>query len=321
MKREPLPAVILAAGKGSRLGKLTQSRSKAMLPVLEKPVIQRVMNPLIANGVRDFVIVIQPGDQEIQDYFQHQTDLEIRIHFTTQDPPEGMAKALASAAPFIQGDFLLSACDNIVSGDQIGKLLDCWLAHPNLAGLLSILTVEEGQLIRSGVVEMQGPWVRRIIEKPSLDRAPSNLASLPLYIFSNDILGYLPSLQPSSRGEYELQDAIQRLVDNHDQVMGLPLNHRLTLTRPDDLLAINRHFLAEDPELMATNIETFTGLEVTSPVMIEPGVEMGAGCRIGPYVYLEKGAKIGSQAHISNAVVLREASIEPSAVICDRVIG
>lgn len=320
MKREPLPAVILAAGKGSRLGELTRGRSKAMLPVLGKPIVHRVMDPMIANGIADFVIVVQPGDQDIREYFQNQVNLKLRVKFATQNRPEGMARALACAAPFIQGDFLLSACDNIVSSDHIGRLLDWWEAHPDLTGLLALLTVPEERLSQSGVVEMQGPWVRRIIEKPSLDQAPSNLASLPLYIFSNEIVEYLPSLEPSPRGEYELQDAIQKLVDN-GQVMGLTIDRRLTLSRPEDLLAINKHFLAENPKLVQTNIEFTSELKISPPVMIEPKVEIGTGCKIGPYVYLEKSAKIGPRARISNAVVLRRALIEPSAVICDRVIG
>ncbi len=197
-----MKAVILAAGRGTRLQSLTLERSKAMMPIAGKPITARVMDILASCGIRDFVIVAHPDDRELLAYFDG------RAQFVFQAKRKGMADALSKAAALLEGDFILSACDNLVEAADAQRLVERFRAEKPSA-LLTLMKVKTEKISASGVVEMDGDRIRRIVEKPRPEEAPSDMASLPLYCFSPEILAFLPKVQPSKRGEYELQDAIQ----------------------------------------------------------------------------------------------------------------
>jgi glucose-1-phosphate thymidylyltransferase len=161
-----MQGVILAAGQGKRLQPLTLTRSKAMAPIAGQPIVARVMELLTHNGVRDFVLVVSPDDREIERYFRREADLEAEVRFVYQAERKGMAHALLQAAPLITGDFVLSACDNLVTEADAARLFAFWQTTPAPTAALTLMptTVER---IRSGAtVGMDGPWITRIIEKP-----------------------------------------------------------------------------------------------------------------------------------------------------------
>jgi NDP-sugar pyrophosphorylase family protein len=182
--------------------------------------------------------------------------------------------------------------------------------------------VEPERLGSVGIVEMDGPWVTRIVEKPRPEDAPSSISSLPLYCFSRRILDYLPEVPLSPRGEYELQDAIQMIIERDGYVRGVIVHRRLTLTSPGDLLAINRHYLVtgnDRPQLAPYTVGPNT--QLITPLRIESGTVIGANCTIGPNVYIERDCQIGDHVTIRNAVVLRESTISDRAKIEDQVIS
>jgi NDP-sugar pyrophosphorylase family protein len=315
-------AIILAAGKGSRLHPITLERSKAMLPILGKPMVERVMEDLVANGVSDFILVVSPDDRHITRYFRRESTLTAEIRFVYQPERRGMANALQCAVPLINGPFLLSACDNLISAEHIQRMLTAWEGQPAPEGLLSLMPVEPDRLGSVGIVVMDGPWVRRIIEKPNPAEAPSNLSSLPLYLFSQRLLDYLPEVPLSPRGEYELQDAIQLLIDRTGRVGGVMADKRLTLTSSADLLAINHHYLtngADQTQLSPRRVGPNTRL--ITPLFIESGTVIGADCQIGPNVYIERDCQIGDRVRLQNAVVLREAVLPPGVSIDQQVVS
>lgn len=237
-----MQAVILAAGRGTRLKSLTRDRSKAMLPVGGKPITERVLEQLAARDVDEFILVYNPRDAEFERHFSQMPGGGRGIRLVHQTEPLGTAHALSCAAPFIAGDFILSACDNLTSRAHIENMLSTWKSDPQLNGLLSIMPVEQERRSQVGFVVMEGPWIKRIIEKPPPLEAPSDVSSLPLYIFSPRILDHLPYVQLSERGEYEIPDAIQMLIDHDGNVKGIEVDHRLTLTNPQDLIEINQRF-------------------------------------------------------------------------------
>jgi glucose-1-phosphate thymidylyltransferase len=214
-----------------------------MLPILGKPIVERVMEHLLANGIEDFILVVGLDDQHIHRYFRRESQLEADVRFVYQARRLGMANALQCAAPLLNGDFMLSACDNLTSSAHIGQMLAFWQAEHRPNAVLTLMAAPPESARNTGIVALDGPWVQRIVEKPGPEQAPSNIASLPLYCFSSKILDYLPEVQLSPRGEYELQDAIQMLIERDGQVLGLTVDNRLTLTSPADLLGINRHYL------------------------------------------------------------------------------
>jgi NDP-sugar pyrophosphorylase family protein len=317
-----MQGVILAAGKGSRLQHITLTRSKAMLPILGRPIVERVMLDLAANGVEDFVLVVSPDDRDITHYFRAESGLEAEVRFVYQPQRLGMANALACAAPLINGDFILSACDNLVSAEHVGRMIDAWQWPDKPDAVLTLMPAEAERLGQTGIVVMDGSWIRRIVEKPEPGEAPSDISSLPLYCFSPRILDLLPEVRPSSRGEYELQDAIQMLIDRSGRVGGVMCKRRLTLTNAADLLALNRHYLTQGvdrPQLAPQTVGPNTRL--VTPLRIEKGTVIGGGCAIGPNVYIERDCRIGEGVTMRDAVVLRKAIVPDGTTVADQVVS
>jgi NDP-sugar pyrophosphorylase family protein len=317
-----LQGIILAAGKGSRLHPITTTRSKAMLPILGRPIVERVMEMLYRNGVQEFVLVVSENDSGVARYFSSESELKADIRIVCQSERLGMANALQQAAPLIHGDFVLSACDNLVSEDHVADLLAAHRREAGIQGTLSVMRIDESLLGRTGIVDVKNGRVTRILEKPKPQDAPTNIASLPLYVFSPAILDLLPDVSLSARGEYELQDAIQMLIDRHGEVQYVFTTGRLTLTGPGDLLAINRHYLLnghDRPQLAPYTVGKNTHL--ITPLRIEEGAVIGEGCVIGPRVYIERNCHIGSNAIIKDAVILRDAQVSDGAMVVGEVIS
>jgi NDP-sugar pyrophosphorylase family protein len=317
-----MQGVILAAGKGSRLHPITLRRSKAMVPVLGKPLVERVMEDLYANGIKDFVLVVSPGDRDIVRYFRRESPLDADVRFVYQVERLGMANAIMQAVPLIEEDFCLSACDNLTSVNDVGRMIAAWRAEPAPNAILSLMPVPRDRISSTGIVELDGEWITRIVEKPTPEEAPSNVSSLPLYCFRRAFLDYLPLVKPSPRGEYELQDAIQMLIQDKGLVRGVFVEQRLTVTGPADLLNINRLYLTQGndkPQLEAQTVGPNTHL--ITPLHIESGVVIGPDCTIGPNVYIERDCTIGTGAHIRDALILRDADVPAGADIVDQVVS
>jgi bifunctional UDP-N-acetylglucosamine pyrophosphorylase/glucosamine-1-phosphate N-acetyltransferase len=316
-----MQAVILAAGKGSRLHPLTLKRSKAMIPILGKPMVERVLETLVDNGARDVIMVVSREDEEIRRHFQEESCIEADIRFVEQEQRLGMANALNLAASLIQEPFVMSACDNLTPPQHVADLI---ATHRQAGALatLSLMEIDRSLAGRTGVVEWRDGLVWRIVEKPKPEEAPSNISSLPLYVFEPQILAYLPEVQLSPRGEYELQDAIQMLIARHGRVTGAFTTHRLQLTNAADLLALNRHYLetgGDAPQMAPQEVGRDTHL--VTPLRIEEGVTIGSGCMIGPRVYIERNCRIGAQVVLRDAVVLRDTVIEDGRTIVGEVVA
>lgn len=312
--------VILAAGKGTRLHPLTATRTKAMAPVAGKPIIVRVLETLIQNGIHDFVLLISPDDQEIIPYFQENFAPPITVQFVVQPERLGMANALRLAAPYLYGPFIMSACDNLVPPSHVADLLNTHeSAQANAT--LSLMEIDIAKASSTGIIEWRAGLIQRIVEKPKPEAAPSNISSLPLYVFSPKILVYLPEVKLSARGEYELQDAIQLLIDRAGQVTGVLTPSRVQLTNMADLLALNQYYLEIDQtaaQILSQNIHADT--QLLPPVRIDADVAIGPGCVIGPNVYIEQGCQIGANVHLANALILRQTVIASGQQLTNQVV-
>jgi bifunctional UDP-N-acetylglucosamine pyrophosphorylase/glucosamine-1-phosphate N-acetyltransferase len=317
-----MQAIILAAGWGKRLQPITLTRSKAMAPILGKPIVERVMENLAVNGVEEFVVVASPEDIEITPYFEHESDLKGRVQLVYQEKRLGTAHALQCAAHLIRGDFVLSACDNLVARDQVARLLDIAQSSRRPNAVLTLMPVEPEQVSRGAVVDMEGPWVTRIVEKPKPEEALSNIYSLPLYCFSPAILEYLSDVRPSPRGEFEVQDAIQMLIEREGRVSGVIIPDRLTLTKPEDLLTINRYYLEHiSPPIYFAPGTLGLNTHLIPPLHVDNGTVIGRNCHIGPYVYVERGCRVGDGVTIQNAVMLRDSVVPDGAVVEEQVFS
>ncbi|MCE7983767.1 MAG: NDP-sugar synthase [Caldilinea sp. CFX5] len=354
-----MQGVILAAGKGKRLQPVTPARTKAMAPVAGKPIVARVLDLLVQTGVQELILLVSPDDGDIVPYFEQHTPPGVKITFVVQHERLGMAHALGLVAPHLHGDFIMSACDNLVPPEHLAAMVAThYRVQANAT--LSLMEIDIAESASTGIVEWQDSnnpplptpplqregtgerttvpppswgrlgggdsvltnttqrFIRRIVEKPQPAEAPSNVSSLPLYVFSPKILDLLSEVKPSKRGEYELQDAIQLLIDRYGGVTGVLTPVRWQLTNVADLLELNRHYLTMEAAMDHYPVDQ--RIQIIPPVRIDANCVLEAGCTVGPYVYLERGCRVRANARIENAILLRNAVVDAGAVITDAVV-
>jgi len=310
-------AVVLAAGHGRRLHPLTDDRSKATLPVAGRPMVERVMEMLARGGADRFIVVVHPDDRALVEHFS-QPRWAGRVRLAYQEQRLGMAHALECAVPLIREDgapeFILSSCDNLFPEGHVAALV-ARRREERLDAALTLIRVRPEQAPTLAVIVLEGGRVTHIVEKPRPGEALSNLGSVALYVLSTRVLDYLPQVPLSPRGEREFPDALRLLIEDGGRVGGLLVPWRMTLTRPEDLLALNRYFLRHDPTCATVEADLPSDASIIPPVRIEAGVKLGSGCRIGPEVYLEACSRVGAGATLRRAVILRGAIVEADVVI------
>ncbi|MBN2303417.1 MAG: NTP transferase domain-containing protein [Anaerolineae bacterium] len=305
-------AVILAAGRGTRLGMLTKDRPKSMLPVLGKPIMVRVMDRLRDAGIRRFVVVIGEYDGGVASYLNSSWYPDTEVKFAAQTVATGTVDALTLAAPHIDSPFVLSAVDNITSLDHVKTLIAHFNRNPDQIASLSLLPASPEQIRKSSDVVIREDLIVDIVEKPRQPRG--SFASIMLYAFSPDLFDFLPHVQISSRGEREIVSALQLSLQAGRTIGYTVTESRLHLTRELDLLEINRRYLQEGRDAHILS-EIPGSVHLIPPVRIDPNVSVGRNAHIGPNVYLETGSTIGQGAILQDTLVLNGASV-PAHEVC-----
>lgn len=318
-----MQGVILAAGKGKRLRPLSYLMSKAMSPVLGRPIIHHLIEDChAATGISDWIIVTSRNNEDIVRYFER--DLEggrriaegIRVRFVYQTEPLGMAHALKFARPLLDGPFLLAACDTLYPRDHLREIHGAHLRMKANA-TLSLMRIPVEQFAKTAIVAMDDAGlISRIIEKPTPEEAPSDMGSLPLYLFSGKVLPYLDEVPRSARGEYEIQNAIQMIADRDGGVRGVETRERYSLTSIEDLLDINLHYLRERVGGATDSglLKQYPGVRFTPPVSVEAGAVIGEGSEIGPLAHIGRNVHIGASCRLREAVVLADTHVEDGCV-------
>lgn len=230
-------AIIPAAGLGTRFLPATKAMPKEMLPIIDKPTIQYIVEEAIDSGIEDIIIVTGKGKRAIEDHFDNAFELENRlmetgkiellkevqrssrvdIHYIRQKEPRGLGHAIWCARRFIgEEPFAVLLGDDIISAARpcIKQLIDQF--ESTLSSIIGVQAVPDHQTHRYGIVEpstQEGNLykVKSLVEKPSADQAPSNLAIMGRYILTPEIFELLGSQEPGVGGEVQLTDAIQRL--------------------------------------------------------------------------------------------------------------
>jgi UTP--glucose-1-phosphate uridylyltransferase len=233
-------AVIPAAGLGTRFLPATKSMPKEMLPVIDKPIIQFVVEEAIASGIEDIIIVTGRGKRAIEDYFDTSPELETYllqnerydllrevkdissladIHYIRQKEPRGLGDAILKAEKHVRDEpFAVLLGDDIIKADT-----PCIRQLTNLFEMYNkpIIAVEEvarEKISRYGIIkgreiEKSIYFVEDIIEKPSLEEAPSNIGTVGRYVFTPEIFDCIKEISPGKGNEIQLTDAIRILIE------------------------------------------------------------------------------------------------------------
>jgi len=203
-----MKAVILAAGMGTRLRPVIGENQKTMVRYSQKPLLQRTVEVLGEKGLKDIIIVVNYMKEQIMEFFGDGSAFGVRIEYVHQQNPKGgTADAVRCVREKIDGNkFVLVYGDNIFDKKIIDALLK---KAPHFDGVLCGKTVENPS--KFGIMQVDGLHVKRIIEKPEVP--PSNLALTGLFVLPKEIFRAIEQTKLSPRGEYELTESIQILID------------------------------------------------------------------------------------------------------------
>ncbi|WP_246943884.1 UTP--glucose-1-phosphate uridylyltransferase GalU [Bacillus pinisoli] len=231
-------AIIPAAGLGTRFLPATKAMPKEMLPIVDKPTIQYIIEEAIESGIEDIIIVTGKGKRSIEDHFDHSFELEqnlldkgkfelleevqkssklVDIHYIRQKEPKGLGHAIWCARKFIGNEpFAVLLGDDIVQADTpcLKQMMDQYERYN--ASILGVQTVGEDDVSRYGIVDGSQIGerfynVNNLVEKPKKEDAPSNLAIMGRYILNPLIFDILGTQKPGAGGEIQLTDAIAAL--------------------------------------------------------------------------------------------------------------
>ena len=321
---QALKGLILSGGKGTRLRPITHTSAKQLVPVANKPVLFYGIEAMASAGVTDIGIIIAPETgSEIRAAVGDGSRFGVGVTYIEQDAPLGLAHAVLTAEPFLGPDpFVMYLGDNLLQGG-IDELVDAFRSNEPEA-LILLTPVDEPE--QYGIAELEGGdseapgRVVRLLEKPSQPR--SNLALVGVYMFTASIHDAARSIEPSDRGELEITDAIQQLVDKDMRVEPHIVRGWWKDTgRLEDMLEANR--------LILDNIEArvdgeLIGSQVDGRVVVEAGARLenarvrgpaiiGAGAQlidayVGPYT------AVGCNCHIEEAEVEHSILLEGSSV-------
>jgi glucose-1-phosphate thymidylyltransferase len=309
-----LKGLILSGGKGTRLYPITYTRAKQLVPVANKPVLFRVIEAIKDAGIDDIGIVIGDTGPEIRKAVGNGRRWGVNITYIPQEAPLGLAHAVKISREFIGDDrFVMFLGDNVIEGG-ISTLIEQF-ATSDWNSQIVLTEVAEPQ--HYGVAELdEQRRIRKLVEKP---RHPqSNLALVGIYMFDHNIFKATDNIQPSWRGELEITDAIQWLVDNGYQVH--PYIHRgwwIDTGKPIDMLEANNRVLSEikpvvngyiDRDSKIDHLVTVEeGAEIINSVLRGPTI-IGRNCRI-------VNSYIGPFTSIYHDTVIENSEIEHSIVL------
>ncbi|ELZ46313.1 glucosamine-1-phosphate N-acetyltransferase [Halorubrum coriense DSM 10284] len=240
-----MKAVILAAGKGTRLKPLTDDRPKALVEVAGQPLLEHVFEQLIGVGISEFVVVVGHRKGQIIDRYGD-SFRGVPITYAHQREQLGLAHALLQAKPYVDEEFALMLGDNVFSANLQDVIDRQRRGDVDAAFLVEEVPIEEAS--RYGVCETTADGeIVEVVEKP--DDPPSNLVMTGFYAFSPAIFHACHLVQPSDRGEYELPDTIDLLLESGRTIEAVPMDGwRIDVGYPEDRDRAERRLRADDEQ-------------------------------------------------------------------------
>lgn len=328
-----MKGIILHGGHGTRLRPLTHAGPKQLLPIANKPMSQYALEDLRESGIQEIAVII--GDvypEKVKEFYGDGKKFGVKITYIYQDKPKGISHAIRLCKDFIKNDrFVVFLGDNILRTGLVGYTKK----FQGSTADAMILLCEVDDPSRFGIAELDGNKIKKIMEKPK--NPPSNLAVIGVYFLTPKIFDIIDKLKPSWRGELEITEALQLLMESgntieYDTVTGW---WKDTGT-PEDILHANQlvldsigtpqQFLVSDGAdirgniIVGKNTTISRDSFITGPAIIGENCTIGPAVRLGPYVSVGNNATI-KKCDIENSIIMEGAKIDAKIHLVDSIIA
>jgi bifunctional UDP-N-acetylglucosamine pyrophosphorylase/glucosamine-1-phosphate N-acetyltransferase len=332
-----MKAVILAAGEGVRLQPITSTRPKHLIKVGGKPILERCLESLKASGITDMLIVVHYRGDMIRQYFGDGQKFGVKIDYVEQKATVGTGDAVGVVEPHLKDEFLLVYGDLLFTGEAVKTVLDMH-EKEKPAATMAVIPVDKPE--NYGIVELErDTHIRRIVEKPNRQDAPTNLANAGIYVFSPEIFDRIKEISASSRGEWEITDAISLMLKQEKTFLAVRLSREdwFDIGRPWDLLEANCWALAKTvhklaglvengahlvgPVTVAETARVRSGAYVEGPTVIDEESDIGPNCYIRPFTSIGKKVRVGNACEIKNSILMDGVHVGHLSYVGDSIIG
>lgn len=332
-----MKAVLLAAGAGERLQPLTATRPKHLLKVAGKPILQFCLEAVKHAGINEAVIITHYMGEAIQGCFGDGTKLGLKLTYVNQPKILGTGNAAATAEPFLDGDFVLVYGD-LLFGEDAVKTVVSKFKSGKTAAVMGVVPVDHPE--NYGIIEQTTDGaVKRIVEKPAPNKAPSNLANAGVYAFSKEVFDKIDQTKASIRGEWELTDAITMLSEEGKTVLAAELkkDEWFDVGRPWDLLDANVWALKRmdyrvlgkveegahliGPVTVAESARIRSGAYIEGPVFIDEEADVGPNCYIRSGTSLGRKTRVGNAVEIKNSIIMDGTHVGHLSYVGDSILG
>jgi glucose-1-phosphate thymidylyltransferase len=312
MEADGMRGLILSGGRGTRLRPITYTSAKQLVPVANKPILFFGLEALAASGVKEVGIVVGDTHQEIRDAVGDGAQWGVRVTYIPQPAPLGLAHAVLTAEAFLRGQpFVMYLGDNLIR-EPLAPLVARFQTEAPAAQIL-LARVPNPQ--EFGVAVLEGERVVRLVEKPATP--PSDLALVGVYMFDDHVFDAARAIRPSGRGELEITDAIQYLIDHGFAVRPHVIEGWWKDTgKLEDLLEANRIVLdALEPRSDGLVEDS----EISGRVVLESGARVVRSVVRGPAIIgrgaVIENAYVGPFTAVGDGVTIRGSEVEHSIIL------
>jgi glucose-1-phosphate thymidylyltransferase len=313
-----MKGLVLSGGKGSRLRPFTYTGAKQLVPIANKPILFYALEQLVECGIRDIGVVVGETADQVQAAVGDGARFGARVTYIRQEAPLGIAHAIKVSRLFLgEGPFVVFLGDNFIKGGVVPYVERFRRGGPDCQVLLkSVPNPQE-----FGVAQFENGRLARVAEKPS--QPPSDLAVIGIYMFDSPVFEAVEAIRPSPRGELEITDTIQYLIDHGYGVRAEVVEDCWIDTgKMDDLLAANRVILETLTSRCAGGVDASSRLEGT--VVLEEGCRVEGSLIQGPAIIGERAriinSRVGPFTSIYHDSLVRGSHLEGSVVLENTVI-
>ncbi len=331
-----MKAVLLAAGEGTRLRPLSLARPKHLFYIAGKPIIEHTLNRLKMAGITDVLLVVSYMKEKIMEFVGDGSRFGMNVEFVDQVQPLGTAHATKMAKDFLDNEtFVLANADVMVKSTFYRELIDFFGKNKN-SSILSLVQVKDPS--KYGVVEIEDGKIKKIVEKPEHKKESSNLINAGIYLFQPEIFNMIERTKKSPRGEFEITDSIQMLINEGYDVRGFVVDTWwIDIGRPWELLEINEYLLNEidlkiegiieegahlqGPVGIGKETIIRSGAYIIGPVLIGEKSDIGPNTYIRPFTYIGDNVRIGNAVEVKNSIISHRCRVGHLSYVGDSIIG